>query len=402
MSIQKYELSGDYLEAIGIKGDLCLQYLGKVNINKKLKRSAFMKNLRLGLFSTRKVVILLIVFLSIGVCAFAGGVDETATSTGGPSGDLIIYTSYSNDLQQILIDSFREKYPDIDVQLVEGGSGELKARVKVEAANPQGDIITGITYSDLNEMKPYLQKYIAKNNAAMPEDAQGETTDGYLTYQVAQCVNLLVNKELAKELGVEIKGYNDLLNPKLKGKITAANPSNSSSAWDQLVTMLVTMGGLDSEKSWEYIEKFTQQLDGKISGSSSGVYKNVYNGEYVVGVTYEAPCIEYIKAGQGDKVELVYMEEGTTASFHGNGILKDCPNLENAKLFMDHLIADDTQQHMERDGSHRQANLNLPTTVEFRTPMEDLKLMYRDEQYLSEHRADIIARWESIWAKYSK
>ena len=350
----------------------------------------------------KKLASLLVVLFLLSAFTFASGVGEKAATGGGPSGELIIYTSYSNDLQQILIDSFREKYPQIDVQLVEGGAGELKARVKAEAANPQGDIITGITYSDYNEMKPFLQPYIAKNNAAMPEDARGETTDGYLTYQVAQCVNLLVNKQLANNLGVEIKGYNDLLNPKLKGKITAANPSNSSSAWDQLVTMLVVMGGLGSEESWTYVEKFTQQLDGKISGSSSGVYKNVLNGEYVVGVTYEAPCIEYIKSGQGDKVELVYMEEGTTASFHGNGIIKDCKNLDNAKLFMDHLIDDETQKHMENNGSHRQANLNLPTTVDFRIPMENLKLMYRDEQYLAEHRAEIVARWEAIWAKYSK
>ncbi|MDC7245665.1 MAG: extracellular solute-binding protein [Sphaerochaetaceae bacterium] len=361
-----------------------------------------MKRFKTGTSRMKKIVLFLIVLLSACTFAFAGGAGEEMAVEGEPSGELVIYTSYSNDLQNILIDSFREKYPKIDVQLVEGGAGELKARVKAEAANPQGDIVTGITYSDLNEMKPYLQPYIAKNNEAMPEDAQGEMTDGYLTYQVAQCVNLLVNKELAQELGVEIKGYADLLNPKLKGKIISANPSNSSSAWDQLVTMLVVMGGLGSEESWEYVEKFTQQLDGKISGSSSSVYKNVFNGEYVVGVTYEAPCIEYIKAGQGDKVELVYMEEGTTASFHGNGIIKDCNNLENAKLFMDHLIADETQMHMERDGTHRQANLNLPNTADFRVPMDELKLMFRDEQYLAEHRAEIVARWESIWAKYSK
>ncbi len=351
--------------------------------------------------SMKKALIVLMVLLMASSLAFAKGTAEQAAADE-PSGSLVIYTSYSNDLQRILIDTFREKYPKIDVQLVEGGAGELKARVKAEAANPQGDIITGITYSDLNEMKPYLQPYIAKNDAALPEDARGATTDGYLTYQVAQCVNLLVNKKLASELGVEIKGYNDLLNPKLKGKIAAANPSNSSSAWDQLVTMLVVMGGLGSEESWQYVEKFTQQLDGKVSGSSSGPYKNVLNGEYVVGVTYEAPCIDYIKSGQGDVVELIYMSEGTTASFHGNGILKDNKNLENAKLFMDHLIADETQHYLERDGSHRQANLNLPTTVDFRIPMENLNLAYRDEAYLAAHRPEIIARWESILAKYSK
>jgi iron(III) transport system substrate-binding protein len=361
-----------------------------------------MKNLPSRRASMKKSVILLLILLSVSTLAFAKGSQEVVTAAEQPSGKLVIYTSYSNDLQRILIDSFRAKYPKIAVQLIEGGAGELKARVKAESANPQGDIITGITFSDLNEMKPYLQQYIAKNDAAMPEDARGATTEGYLTYQVAQCVNLLVNKQLAKDLGVEIKGYKDLLNPKLKGKIAAANPANSSSAWDQLVTMLVVMGGLGSEESWDFVEKFAQQLDGKVAGSSSGPYRSVLNGEYVVGVTYEAPCIDYIKSGQGDKVELVYMEEGTTASFHGNGILKNCQNLVNAKLFMDHLIDDETQKLMESDGSHRQANLNLPTTVNFRIPMENLKLMYRDENYLAKNRPEIVARWTSILAKYSR
>jgi iron(III) transport system substrate-binding protein len=349
----------------------------------------------------KKLLVFLMVLLSVTAMVFAAGVDEKK-AVSGPSGELVIYTSYSNDLQRILIDTFRDKYPNIDVQLVEGGAGELKSRVKAESANPQGDVITGITYSDYGEMKPYLQPYIAKNDAAMPADARGATTDGYLTYQVAQCVNLLVNKKLAADLGVEIKGYADLLNPKLKGKIVSANPANSSSAWDQLVTMLVVMGGLGSEESWNYVERFAQQLDGKIAGSSSAPYKSVLNGEYVVGVTYEAPCIDYMKEGQGDKVELVYMVEGTTASFHGNGIIKNAPNVENAKLFMDHLIDDETQKHMEKNGTHRQANLNLPTTVDFRIPMENLKLAYRDEQYLAANRPEIVARWEAIWAKYSR
>jgi iron(III) transport system substrate-binding protein len=349
----------------------------------------------------KKLLVMLMVFLSVAIMVFAAGADEKK-AVSGPSGELSIYTSYSNDLQRILIDSFRDKYPNIDVQLVEGGAGELKSRVKAEASNPQGDVITGITYSDYGEMKPYLQPYIAKNNAAMPKDARGEITDGYLTFFVAQCVNLLVNKQLAADLGVEIKGYADLLNPKLKGKIVSANPSNSSSAWDQLATMLVVMGGLGSEESWNYVEKFAQQLDGKIASSSSAPYKNVLNGEGVVGVTYEAPCIDYMKAGLSDKVELVYMAEGTTASFHGNGIIKNAPNLENARLFMDHIIDDEIQKFMERDGTHRQANLNLPTTVDFRIPMEKLTLAYRDEQYLAANRPEIIARWEAIWAKYSK
>ena len=43
---------------------------------------------------------------------------------------------------------------------------------------------------------------------------------------------LVVNPELRDELGIEINGYEDLLNPELKGKIIVAAPDASSSGWE--------------------------------------------------------------------------------------------------------------------------------------------------------------------------
>ena len=80
--------------------------------------------------SMKKALIVLMVLLMASSLAFAKGTAEQAAADE-PSGSLVIYTSYSNDLQRILIDTFREKYPKIDVQLVEGGAGELKARSRL-------------------------------------------------------------------------------------------------------------------------------------------------------------------------------------------------------------------------------------------------------------------------------
>src|SRR5690625_6653663 len=50
---------------------------------------------------------------------------------------------------------------------------------------------------------------------------------------------------------IEINGYKDLLNPELKGKIAAADPASSSSAFAQLTNMLLAMGG-DYTRSEEH------------------------------------------------------------------------------------------------------------------------------------------------------
>ena len=68
------------------------------------------------------------------------------------------------------------------------------------------------------------------------------------------------------------------------------------------------MGGGDTEEGWEYVRKFCDQLDGKILGGSSAVYKGVADGEYTVGLTFEQGSAQYV--GAGAPVKTVYMEEG--------------------------------------------------------------------------------------------
>ncbi|MCQ4833539.1 iron ABC transporter substrate-binding protein, partial [Hungatella sp. SL.1.14] len=40
----------------------------------------------------------------------------------------------------------------------------------------------------------------------------------------------------------------------------------------------------------KYVEDLFTNIDGKIIESSSGVYKGVADGEYLVGLSYEDPC----------------------------------------------------------------------------------------------------------------
>src|SRR5690625_7847272 len=83
---------------------------------------------------------------------------------------------------------------------------------------------------------------------------------------------------------IEINGYKDLLNPELKGKIAAADPASSSSAFAQLTNMLLAMGGdYTSDKGWDYVAALVENLDGKVASGSGDVHKGVADGEYVVG-----------------------------------------------------------------------------------------------------------------------
>ena len=56
---------------------------------------------------------------------------------------LHIYTALDVDKAKIYIEAFQQKYPDIKVEWVRLSAGELLARLRAEAANPQASLWLG-------------------------------------------------------------------------------------------------------------------------------------------------------------------------------------------------------------------------------------------------------------------
>jgi len=327
------------------------------------------------------------------------GLFSLGASADAGTGKLVLYTTNFDEEYNLIVGGFEEKYPNIKIEAITGGAGELKTRIKAEAENPQADVMFGgLIYSDFVNMGDSFETYVAANNNAFPPEMQN--TNGKLTNGTIQVVNLLVNKPEAKRLGVTVNSYKDLLNPALKGKIISANPAASSSAWNQLSTMLSSMGGYESEEAWDYLESLVKNLNGVMSSGSSGVYKGVFNGEYVVGITYESPCLTYIEDGYGDRVEIVYPVEGSNAITFASAIVKNAKNMDNAKLFID-WIASDEGQGLWATSTVRPANTNIPITNKVLTPTSEIKLSPRDNDYLAKNQQAILDKWTELWAKYN-
>ncbi len=227
-------------------------------------------------------------------------------------------------------------------------------------------------------------------------------TTGYLTWMTIQLENLLVSYDAAERAGIdpdEITGFRSLLDPRLDGKIVWADPSSSSSAWNMLSTMLLVMGGYDSDVAWDYVDQLL--ANGVVIGNSSSIpFRSVYEGEYVVGLTYEAPAVSYMEAGFDDVVKIVYMEEGTSAFPFASAIVRNARNMELAKLFMDYVASDEAQT-LWATSTARQANTTIPTTNEFLTDATDILIVDTDHQLLAESRDAILARFQALYAKHN-
>ena len=243
------------------------------------------------------------------------GSQQPAAPTGGDT--LVVYTARSESLNNAVIENF-EADTGIHVEVVTGGTGEVLKRVQSEAANPQGDICWAADESMLKDYAEYFESYVSPEDAKMLDSYKNKS--GVSAPAFCDPTVFIVNNDLAGD--IEINGFEDLLNPALKGKIAAGDPVNSSSAFQCLVAGLYGVGNGDplSDEAWNWVEGFIANLDGVSLSSSSQVYRGVAEGEYIVGLTWEDPAAAYVR--DGVNVRVVFPEEGAIMSGQCVSIIK--------------------------------------------------------------------------------
>ena len=216
-------------------------------------------------------LVLLVLFLLLGICTLS----NSAPSRALPSKELVILSPNSQTILTGTIPAFEEKY-GVKVELIQAGTGELFKKVESEASKPVADIVFGGSYTQYAQHPSLFEKYTAKDNDKVIKDYQNTT--GYSTPYTLDGSVLIVNPDLTK--GMKIKGYKDLLNPELKGKIATADPANSSSAFAQLTNILLANGGYDKDQSWSYVKDLFTLVDGKINSACCQVKCNKFIDNY--------------------------------------------------------------------------------------------------------------------------
>ncbi|MGY3749043.1 ABC transporter substrate-binding protein [Vagococcus acidifermentans] len=327
----------------------------------------------------------------IGLSACSEGNQADKTNEKGTSDTLVVYSPNSEGLINATVPAFEEKY-GIKVDLIQAGTGELFKKLESEKEAPVADIIFGGSYTQYAQNGHLFEEYTS------PEDknvlSEYRNTTGYSTPYTLDGSVLVVNSDLTK--GMKIEGYADLINPELKGKISTADPANSSSAFSQLTNILAAQGGYDSDDAWKYVEDLFTLIDGKISSSSSNVYKTVADGEMAVGLSYEDPTVKLLN--DGAKVEIVYPKEGTVFLPASAAIIKNAKNMENAKKFIDFIISKEVQDTLGTATTNRPVREGAKTSDNMK-PIDEIKTLTEDYDYVTKHKEEIVDRYSEIFVK---
>ena len=333
----------------------------------------------------KKTIRLLSLLLALGMLFALTSANAEAKAPEEYKGQLVIYSPHDADPLAAGVALFQKTYPNIEVTTVAAGTGELCQRLVAESENPQGDVLWGGGADTLAAYKDYFTPYVCANDAVI--DPAFKDKDGFWIGESPLPMVVIYNKTLISEEEVP-KTWEALTDEKLKGKIAFASPAKSGSAYTQLCTMLFSQPSID--EGWALVEKFLKNLDGKIQDSSGNCHKLVATGEYVVGVTIEKSAVLY---ADNPDMGFVYLEKDSAVP-DGVALIKNCPNEENAKLFIDFVTGVECQTEQNMEFARRPVRSDV--APQGLSPLSEIDLGNYDFDYAANERESITEKWNDL------
>ena len=301
------------------------------------------------------------------------------------TGNLVVYSPHDADPLNAGVAMFQAAYPNINVEVIAAGTGELTQRIAAEAENPQGDVLWGGGADTLAGFPDLFQPFVSEHDDVIG-DAYKDANDLWIGESPLPMV-FIYNKTLIDEADVPTT-WEGLCNEALKGKIAYASPAKSGSAYTQLCTMLFSQPTLD--EGWALVDKFIDNLDGKLQDGSSACHKLVASGEYVLGVTLEKSAVLY---ADNPDIGFVYPEKNSAVP-DGVSLIKNCPNQENAELFIDFVLGLECQKDQNVSWKRRPVRSDL--APEGLCELSELDLGDYDFAYAATEKANIVQKWNDL------
>lgn len=345
--------------------------------------------MRAKLFSLLAVLIMSIIFL--GACA-GDEKSSRASEDGNESGKgITLYSPETPDLTKELAQKYEEVHGD-KVNVHYAGTNVLVNQMMAEKGNAQADVWYGgggILPFESAVDKDIITSYIpesAKDWEVVENGIKMKHEDDYYVGAEMFVLGFSYNTELVSEKEAP-KTWEDLLDPKWKGKIQFSNPAASGTATLMVLSYMMQHG---EEAGWEYFQKLAEQAN-SIPDSGSGPTKAVAMGEAHIGVGFDFMAYEH--QANGETVDFVVPDK-TPILVNPMALVKDGPNPEGGKKFMDFMLSEEAQEILAS-----WYHIPINPKVESKTPLsvEEIKShsMDLDIDWVNENYDRVRNEWKN-------
>jgi iron(III) transport system substrate-binding protein len=282
-----------------------------------------------------------------------------------------------------------EQATGIETSYVRLSSGEALSRLRAEADAPTFDVWWGGPSE--GQMAAYaeglIEPYVPPNAAQIPDALRDP--DGVWTGIYVGALGFCSNQDLLDELGVDSPtSWDDLLNPALEGNIAIADARTSGTSYTFLYT-LVTLRGED--EAFDYLRQLNENIfQYTKSGSAPGTMAAA--GEVAVAIIFSHDCVKF-REETGANLVVTFAAEGTGYEIGAEALIRNAPNPEAARVWMDWALSPEAQAIAATVASYQvPTNPNTPVPAEA-VALDQVNLLEYDHALAGELRSELSERF---------
>lgn len=305
--------------------------------------------------------LLLVMLVTMLAAGCGGGGEKKAAAPANDGKKLIIYTSMKESLIKGIVEGFKKKYPDIDVDYQSAGAGKLMAKIAAERQSGKilADVIWTSEVPDFYKMKDegILEKYespVLKETVNPFDDYDG-------SFHAARLgtLGIIINTDKVKTAPTQ---WSDLMKPEFKNGFGIANPALSGTSY-------MSVALLEKQFGWKFFEDIKAN-GGRIGKGSGQVIDDTASGELVASL-----AVDYItnaKIKKGAHIQMCYPPELLVVP-SPVAIFKGTTKLDASKKFVDYLLSKEAQTLVAEQGTIPvREDVTIPAKFNLPAPKEAL------------------------------
>ena len=319
----------------------------------------------------------------------ASAVTPQLVDAAKKEGKIVYYTSIDLPVAERIAKAFEATYPGIGVRVERTGAERVFQRIGQEYASRihavdvvnSSDAAHFVVWKRDGLLEPYVPEDVARYYPDEHKDPDGT----FASFRLWLCV-IGYNTGMVQASEAP-RSYADLLDPKWMGKIVKAHPAYSGTIMTATYQMVRDLG-------WPFFEKLAKQKVMQVQ-SSADPPKKLALGERAVmadGNEYNM----FIEKEKGTPVEIVYATEGSPLIVGPNGLFKNAPNPNAARLFQSFCFSPAAQQLCVDVGGLRSVHPEVKEKPG-RRPFGEIKKMKYDPAAVERTSEEIKAHYSRLF-----
>lgn len=250
--------------------------------------------------------------------AIAAGTAASLALSGCSSANdstVVIYSCAEGVRNESLLAALHERFPAYDIRLHYVPTGNCAAKLKMEGAQSEADIILDLEGGYIKQVSDQLEELSASDAKRYCSDLVDADNRYFPFARESACI--AVNESTLSERGLDIpQSYEDLTDPLYRGLVTMPNPKSSGTGYN-FVKSLVNAWGED--EAFAYFDRLAENVY-QFTSSGSGPVNALVQGEAAIGLGMTFQTVSEIN--QGVPLRVLFFEEGAPWAVYGLGIVR--------------------------------------------------------------------------------